>query len=145
MDLGHIAEPENYNTIEVNPAYDTLEIDSDSGSFSVDDEIEFIGRTSGWEKGIVTHTCFDIIVEDPLFGDPGKVVLCTGEFEAAPGYDGPDSGDSGGPVFIRDGNNAELIGTIFFEESGMFYFSRIGYIYYDLDTYATWDTCTIGC
>ena len=145
LDLGHIAEPEDYNTIEVSPAYDTLEIDSDSGAFSVGDEIEFIGRTSGWEKGIVTHTCFDIIVEDPQFGDPDKVVVCAGEFEAAPGYDGPDSGDSGGPVFIRDGNNVELIGTIFFEEYGMFYFSRIGYIYYDLDTYATWGTCIFGC
>ena len=44
LDLGHIAEPEDYNTIEVNPAYDTLEIDPDSGAFSVDDEWEYCIR-----------------------------------------------------------------------------------------------------
>ena len=145
LDLGHIAEPEDYNTIEVSPAYDTLEINSDSGNFRRNEEIEVIGRTTGWQKGIVTDTCTFVIVKEPAFGNPGKVVVCAGAFRPASGFDGPSHGDSGGPVFKRDGNDVQLLGTLFYLGINRYYFSKTGYIYYDLDWTAHWDTCTAGC
>ena len=61
------------------------------------------------------------------------------------GYDGPAAGDSGAPVFIRDGGDVDLIGTLFAGNDYYLQFSKISFIYYELDKYASWDTCTSGC
>ena len=145
LDLGKIAEPEDYDETDVDPAYETLGIIAEQSGFSVGDEVEFIGRTSGWEKAEITSACAAVVVENPLLGNPGTIILCTGEAEPLDGYDGPDPGDSGAPVFTRNGDNVKLIGTIFHGGSQSFNFSKIGFIYYELDSSAYWDTCTSGC
>ena len=145
LDLGMIAEPEDYNETDVDPSYETIGIAAEQAGFSVGQEIEFIGRTSGWEKAEITSTCAAVEVEVPLLGYPGTRILCSGEAEPLAGFDGPDPGDSGAPVFIRDGDEVKLIGTIFSGDSFNFHFSNIGFIYYELGPTATWDTCTSGC
>ncbi len=65
LDLGRIAEPEGYNENDVDPAYETLGIVAEQAGFSVGDKVEFIGRTSGWEKAEITSTCAAVVAEDP--------------------------------------------------------------------------------
>ena len=145
LDLGGIAEPVGYNSTDVNPAYNTLSITKEEPYFSIGDEVEFIGRTSGWEKAEIVHTCAAAQVKGPLLGNPGNIILCAGKAEPLPGYNGPNEGDSGAPVFVRNGNNVELLGTLFYGGSQGFYFSKIGNIYRELGSSVSWDTCTSGC
>ena len=145
LDLGGIAGPDGYNSTNVDPAYNTLSITKEEASFEIGDEIEFIGRTSGWEKAEITSTCTAIQVKSPFLGNPGNMILCAGKAEPLSGYNGPNEGDSGAPVFIRSGNNVELLGTLFFGGSQEFYFSKIGNIYWELGSSVSWDTCTSGC
>lgn len=55
-------------------------------------------------------------------------------------------GDSGAPVIAPiSGDDVELWGTLFSGHSNWFHFAKLGLIYYELDSPATWDSCVSGC
>ena len=145
VDLGMIAKPEDYGSITVNPSFETLEIGYERSSIHTGLEIEWVGRTTGWQKAEITRTCMPFEAEEPGYNDLGTMILCTGKAQPLSGYDGPADGDSGAPVFVRDGDEVELIGTLFAGNDTYLQFSKIGFIYMEIDNSASWDTCTSGC
>ena len=78
IDRGEIAKPDAVGSTEVDPAYETFDVNSDSGSFSVGDEVHYVGKRTGWRTGEVTHTCTDLVYRDPQGDTPGVKVICVG-------------------------------------------------------------------
>lgn len=68
--------------------------------------VDKVGRTTGWTRGVVTHTCVNFVAPPPA--PPGRVVLCQ---YLMTNMAGP--GDSGSPVFrVLPGNNAQITGLL---------------------------------
>lgn len=123
----------------MNPAGTTFEI-VDEQFADENDTVEFIGRTAGWSRAEVTaDNCENIPFENVL-------LLCVAVAEVTSGDDAA-GGDSGAPVFIVDsGSDVDLTGLLFGrdpEDSSMFGFAHIGYVYFDLG--GSWDVCETGC
>lgn len=58
----------------------------------------------------------------------------------------PAHGDSGAPVVAPDtGDDVDLVGALFARDGNQFLFSKIGYIYLELGSSYTWDSCVSGC
>ena len=145
IDQGEIAQPEALGEDDVDPAGSTFEVTSDTGGFSYNEEIHWVGYRSGWQAATVEDTCdhFEYI--------PGSHrLICVGLATVNDGSDAPRDGDSGAPVFKLDGDNGdvELVGTLFarnIENSDQFFFSPVGNIYLDLGPSLTWDSCVSSC
>lgn len=147
IDRGEIAKPDAVGSTDVDPAYETFDVNRDSGSFVVGDEVNYVGKASGWRTGDVTHTCTDLVYRKPQGSTPGIKVICVGKADVTDGHGAPIHGDSGAPVFIRNsGDDVELIGNMVGKDVGLnFIFSKLGFIYYELDSSANWRSCTSGC
>jgi hypothetical protein len=63
--------------------------------------VDKVGRTTGWTKGVVTHTCINIVMP------PNRQLLCQ---YLMTNMAGP--GDSGSPVFLQFGGNAQVTGML---------------------------------
>lgn len=143
MDRGKIAKPTEIGKTKVSPAGTTFSVTSDSGGFSQNDVVYYVGRSEGWQKASVLDTCtFKEVVDDVIR------VICVGRARVTEGG-GPSSGDSGAPVFkITSGSNVKLIGMLFAgdaDEDDVFYFSSLGHIYNELGSSYSWQSCTSGC
>lgn len=78
--------------------YDTLT----SSSLFVGEEVDKVGQTSGWQKGQIWKLCIDVLEANSHDHE------CSTEITAL-----TMEGDSGGPVFIWDGEDgAVLVGTM---------------------------------
>ena len=101
----------------------SLEIDgsfsvSGEGAAAVGDELNKVGRTTGWTFGRVTHTCVTTNVSGTNITQ-----LCQNFVQA-----GVNSGDSGSPVFAVSGNNAILHGILWGGGGGSFVYSPVANI-----------------
>lgn len=68
--------------------------------------VDKVGRTTGWTRGTVTHSCVNFIAPPPA--PPGRAVLCQ---YLMTNMAGP--GDSGSPVFRQlPGNQAQVTGLL---------------------------------
>lgn len=67
--------------------------------------VDKVGRTTGWNRGIVTNTCVILVAPPPA--PPGRAVLCQ---YLMTNMAGP--GDSGSPVFQNLGGNARVAGIL---------------------------------
>lgn len=145
IDRGEIAKPEAVGDDDVDPAGSTFQVTSDTGAFSYNDEIHWVGYRSGWQTATVEDTCdhFEYI-------SGSKRLICVGLASVNDGSDAPRAGDSGAPVFKLDGDDGdiELVGTLFArdpENDDQFFFSPVGNIYLDLGSSVTWDSCVSSC
>eukprot|EP00803_Ostreobium_quekettii_P005773 evm.model.scf_2689.1 EVM.evm.TU.scf_2689.1 scf_2689:6497-7918(+) len=90
----------NRGTLEVNRTSPVLEIGPGPPAVAVGTLVEKVGRTTGWTRGRVLRTCVD-------YNIPGRDItyLCQTMVARLPGETQPYSGggDSGAPVFVRDG------------------------------------------
>lgn len=59
IDRGKIAKPTGINETDVDPAGSAFSITSDSGYFSTNTNIYYIGRVEGLQSARVTDTCVD--------------------------------------------------------------------------------------
>ena len=57
LDVGHVAQPEDIRETDVSPAGTTFEITREASGVSVDDEVYYIGATTGWRTGEVRDDC----------------------------------------------------------------------------------------
>ena len=140
LDVGHVAQPEDIRETDVSPAGTTFEITREASGVSVDDEVYYIGATTGWRTGEVRDDCTYFRVKYRVR------IICVGRAVINDGGLYPTGGDSGGPVIAPDsGDEVDLVGTVFARSGSQFYFSKVGYIYMELGSSATWDSCTSGC
>ena len=141
IDQGHIAKPEGVGETDVSPAGTTFDITGEASSIATGDEVYYIGATRGWRTAEVDDDCSYYTVKYRVR------IICVGRAVLDDGGASLASGDSGGPVMAPDGgNDVDLVGTIFARSgSTVFYFSRLGYIYLELGSSASWDSCTSGC
>ena len=141
IDRGKIAKPQLVGTKSVNPAYSTFSITSDLGAFHVGDTINYVGMRRGWRQGTVEDTCAQI-----TYSSPSARIICTGKVSVT-GNSVPQNGDSGAPVFLHENNQTKILGTITGRVSGedFSHFSKIGFIYQELDNGVSWETCSSGC
>lgn len=97
-DFGHVARTTSRGastgSLTIDAAHPTFSITSTSSSV-VGEEVNKVGRTTGWTYGTVTATCADIAVSG------SKIVELCQDTVAG----GGDSGDSGAPVFAWDGGD----------------------------------------
>lgn len=78
-----------------------------ASSLTIGQEIDHMGKTTGWQHGVVTATCNDYTDPNDYYGYAAIQIYCTGEAQI---YGG--EGDSGGPFFLWDGfDGAILAGT----------------------------------
>ena len=146
IDLGEIAKPEAINETDVDPAGTTFRVTSDSGSFSRNDNIYYVGRVNGWHTAQVIDTCSDTIVKLRQGFEFGHIILCAGGAVVTGNSANPANTESGSPVFIpTNENNVKLIGTPFSGTNNKFNFSKIGSIYYELGASSSWNSCVSGC
>ena len=125
-DTNGIAETDGQNDMD-DPDLtmkDHLDIVGYESTTLVGEELDKIGRTSGWTYGTVEETCvtFDVYEEDE---DTGLTLLCQDTVFA-----GSTMGDSGAPVFRYAGNGGEvrLRGILWGTSGGTFAFSPIDQI-----------------
>jgi hypothetical protein len=99
------------------------------GSASVGQQVHKIGRTTGWTRGPVTGTCVHVNVSGTNITQ-----LCQTLVSAGVG-----AGDSGSPVFRRQGgtNNVRLVGILWGSGSGLYAFSPISNIETELGALRT--------
>lgn len=89
-ELGHIARPEGVNTGSLNIVGSFRITSEASGNAPVGQLLSKVGRTTGWTRGEVTHSCAHVRV----VGRKPKIFLCQDLVAAS-----ADAGDSGSPVF----------------------------------------------
>jgi hypothetical protein len=99
----------NNASLEVNPSIPTLPIVSEATTWVIGNELDKIGRTTGWTYGVVTATCQDINVVDTDI-----TLLCqdTVTRRMAQTQTMSGHGDSGAPVFRWRGVVVELAGIL---------------------------------
>lgn len=96
--LGHIARPSGVDdgSLEIDGSFRiTAELEGNAG---LGQTLEKVGRTTGWTRGEVTHSCVHVRVVGKGSGG-AKYFLCQ-DIVAA----GADAGDSGSPVFAITGD-----------------------------------------
>lgn len=97
--LGEIARTESRGNLEgsltIDASSPTFTI-SGTGSSAVGEEVNKIGRTTGWTFGPVDSTCVDVAV-----AQSNKALLCQDIV-----LGGVGGGDSGSPVFSLDGSGS---------------------------------------
>jgi hypothetical protein len=129
--LGAIYRPESVNTGSLAIA------NSGRRFFSIVDEAPFpelgdvlskVGRTTGWTRGEVIGTCLNV-----LQSGSNRVILC----QDLVGAD-VAGGDSGSPVFMQHGNskNATLYGVLWGGGPGLFVFSAMENIHFELGAFS---------
>ena len=90
-------------------------------------------------------TCSAATVRPAYDSETGRGIICTGKAVVTSGS-GVIPGDSGAPVISPiSGDGVELLGTLFSGHSNWLHFTKLGLIYYELDSPATWDSCVSGC
>ena len=105
------------------------------GTPAVNDDMERVGQTNGWDTGTVDQTCEDV-------GDSSRVILCATIVSNFAG----SGGDSGAPVFeITSGSDVALMGVYFGHNGTDGFFSSVGNVYGDLGPSVSWDSCYSGC
>ncbi len=104
----------------------TFLMTGEASSHILGQEVNKIGRTTGWTYGSITHTCVTYIVPS---GD--KILVCQYRANA-----GMDDGDSGSPVFSWSGNgsNVTLYGLAWGSLSSNLVYSPISSVNYELGT-----------
>ena len=147
IDRGKIAKPEDVGETYVSPSGTTFQITSEGLGFSVGDEVHYVGISGGWRTAEITATC-DYSTVRPAVNGLGHRLLCVGKAEVTDG-DSPTQGDSGAPVFFSSsGSNVGLLGILSTgsaTSADEFGFSKLGFIYYELDPLSAWNTCVSGC
>ena len=148
LDLGKVAKPTAIGETDVDPEGTTFSITSENAGIGVGDTVYFVGRTTGWNEARVTDTCSFSEVKAPVGGGVGVRIICVGRAVPLAGSVNADEGDSGSPVMEPgSGDDVSLVGTVFSHSSSgsYFHFSKIGLVYWEIDSAATWDSCTSGC
>jgi hypothetical protein len=130
--LGFIARTELSGTwsgsIFINHAQPTWQITQEAPYPFVGEQLNKVGRTTGWTQGFVIADCANVR------GTDGTVFLCQGQVEAGAG-----EGDSGAPVFgIISGSNVRLMGNVRGGISGQYFtFSPMDGTEYELGPLTT--------
>ncbi len=110
-----------------------LEIAGEEATSFSGEELDKIGRSTGWTYGDVEETCVTVDVYDEN-GDTGLTLLCQNIIES-----GIKSGDSGAPVFrFAGGGKVYLRGILWGGDGAAFVFSPIDQVRKELrvsDTY----------
>jgi hypothetical protein len=105
-------------TLEIDPANPRWTITSETPFPVVGQTVHKTGRTTGWLIGPVINTCQTTNVS----GAGEITILCQDRVEAT-----PQGGDSGSPVYIRDGqtSNVSLVGILWGGSSNTYVFSSM--------------------
>jgi hypothetical protein len=101
-----VAPDTEIGTLDVDARNSTFRITGEQNGGVVGDVVHKVGRTTGWTYGEVVETCINSIVLGTV---PPIVQRCQDRVRA-----GVDGGDSGSPVFRRQGNgpNVRLVGLL---------------------------------
>ncbi len=121
--LGRLARPSSRDpelgSIVVTPANARLRVTGAGAPPLAGGVLHKVGRTTGWTYGPVVATCMDVNLDDTDI-----TYLCQTAVAAGVGV-----GDSGSPVFTRNGGNAALQGIVWgageIDERDVFIFSPL--------------------
>lgn len=132
--LGRVARPASRSslvgTLTIDAGNPFFTINGEQNSALVGEEVNKVGRTTGWTYGNITNTCVNTGVQG------SQVVLFCQHFVAG----GVQGGDSGSPVFSWSGsNNITLKGILWGGNSSnnSFVYSPIGQIEQELGALTT--------
>jgi hypothetical protein len=126
-DLGGLAQTTGLGSLTLAGTY---RITGEQSTVTVGTTVNKVGRTTGWSQGKVTNTCVNTGVSGS-----NVVQLCQNFVSAA-----VDSGDSGSPVFMISGSNANAtLAGILWGGSGTttFVYSPIGNVEAELGALTT--------
>lgn len=125
--LGQIAQttypPGQYSgSTTINSAHPRFYIRGEKAGPDWGEQVNKIGRTTGWTYGNVIETCSD------QYRAGNKILWCQSVIDTGVG-----SGDSGSPVFVEDGfNQVILYGVVWGGVNGEVYFSNMSNIELDI-------------
>ncbi len=107
MDFGYIARPISDDPIqgplEISSLNPRLKITGEKPSPAQDEWVDKVGQVTGWTYGKTTKLCLDIAREHGGADDPNPTKIawrCQNHADY-----GSQPGDSGGPVFVWNGDN----------------------------------------
>lgn len=75
-----------------------FDITGERGEAVIGEQVDKVGRTTGWTRGAVTETCVDVLATGT-----NHIRLCQNVVQAL-----VDGGDSGSPVFAQNGDGATI-------------------------------------
>jgi secreted trypsin-like serine protease len=124
------------SSITIDSSSPTLEITDTDDSPIMNQEVDKIGKTTGWTYGTVTDTCIDLNITAVIDGVSRDLTyICVHEANTK-----LSPGDSGSPVFDWDGEDgATLMGMIFAGGSNCSshaYWADLDALQYELGTYS---------
>ena len=132
---GAIARPAGIGSLTINSTSPSFRIMGESPRPLQNEQFNWVGRTSGWQQGVVTQVCQDL---RPAGGS--IYLLCQGRMTSV-----AQPGDSGAPVFSfpggSQGTNVLLRGIVWGDDDVTTVFSPIQNIERDLGPL---DTCASG-
>lgn len=121
-DLGEIARTAGIGSSSIHPTSPRWIITGETAML-VGQTAHHVGRSTGYQQGVVTNTCIDVV-----FGS--YVWLCSTRYAT-----GTLGGDSGAPVFrVVGSGNVRLAGILFGGGTDVAYFSPISQIRQELQT-----------
>jgi hypothetical protein len=125
VDCGTIARPDGTGgTIEIAAGLPRLIIQYDAEEPFVGEEIDKVGRTTGWSFGQVSQTCVNLNrAEDNV------TIMCNTYVAAAVGM-----GDSGSPAFLwLGGIDVAVAGIVHYKHNGYLVYSPLDLFEFELD------------
>lgn len=99
-------------SININSTSPTIAINGEATFPGLREDLDKIGRKTGWTHGLVTNTCVDVNEGRPDGLSPDVIIKCSDFVHAGVG-----GGDSGSPVFRYINGKATVIGLLFGESS----------------------------
>lgn len=122
--FGYIARTkgraESLGSIDISATSPTIAIKGEAPYPGLNEDLDKIGRTTGWTHGLVADTCVNVNEGRPDGQSPDVVIMCS-DFVGA----GVAGGDSGSPVFRYSNGAATVIGLLFGETPNAFVFSAM--------------------
>jgi hypothetical protein len=133
VSLGHIARPKRAieglyanGTKEIDTRYPQLVITGEDGQPDMNEELDKVGKSTGWTYGKVSRICVNLRTIQ-------NVVLRCQHFVKA----GAQTGDSGSPVFKWKTGGVLLHGILWGGRDGGFWYSSLDMIRLDLGLQTT--------